>query len=137
MSLSNNLKVRIDKWMWCVRIFKSRTIATDFCKTGKIKVNDINAKASTEVKKGDLVIVKKGGFNFTFQVIETIDKRVGAPIAALCYENKTPPEELLKYDNWLSGNMAGEFRDRGTGRPTKKERRDIDAYKDNFFWFDE
>lgn len=137
MSLSNNLKVRIDKWLWSVRIFKSRTIATDFCKTGKIKVNDINAKASTEVKKGDLVIVKKGGFNFTFQVTETIDKRVGAPIAALCYENKTPPEELLKYDNWLSGNMSGEFRDRGTGRPTKKERREIDAYKDNFFWFDE
>jgi ribosome-associated heat shock protein Hsp15 len=128
-------KVRIDKWLWSVRIFKSRTLAADTIKSGKVKVNDTSIKSSHLVQRGDIITVKKGGFNFTFKVIDLIEKRVGAPIAVRCYQDLTPPEELLKYEDWFVGKAGAEFRDRGTGRPTKKERREIDQFKD--FYFDE
>jgi ribosome-associated heat shock protein Hsp15 len=128
-------KVRIDKWLWSVRIFKSRTLAADTIKSGKVKVNDTSIKSSYLVQRGDTVAVKKGGFSFTFKVIDLIEKRVGAPIAVRCYQDLTPPEELLKYEDWFVGKAGAEFRDKGTGRPTKKERREIDQFKD--FYFDE
>lgn len=130
-------KVRVDKWLWSVRIFKSRTLATEYCRSGRIKVNQLPAKASTDIRAGDIVMVKKGGFQFTFKVIEPIEKRVGAPIAARCYENCTPQDEMFKYEAWFVASQTGEFRDKGAGRPTKKERRDMDEFKDGFFWFDE
>jgi ribosome-associated heat shock protein Hsp15 len=126
-------KVRIDKWLWSVRIFKSRTLAADTIKSGKVKVNDVQVKSSFLIVRGNTIVVKKGGFNFTFKVIDLIEKRVGAPIAAQCYKDLTPEEELNKYQDWFIGNRGAEVRDRGTGRPTKRERRDIDGFKDYYF----
>ena len=128
-------KVRIDKWLWSVRIFKSRTLAGDMIKTNKVKVNDREVKASFLLQRNDIISVKKGGFNFSFKVIELIEKRVGAPIAVKCYLDTTPPEELNKYNDWFVGKAGAEHRNRGTGRPTKKDRREIDDFKG--FYFDD
>ncbi|MEN0004052.1 MAG: RNA-binding S4 domain-containing protein, partial [Bacteroidota bacterium] len=96
-------KVRIDKWLWSVRIFKSRTMATDACKKGNIKINDQNVKPSYLLTRGEIVQVKKNGFNLTFRVIDLLQKRVGAPIAQACYEDLTPAEEMNKYQDWFVG----------------------------------
>lgn len=126
-------KVRIDKWLWSVRIFKSRTIATDACKEGKVKLNGISAKSSQLIQVGDQVEVKKEGFNMQYKVLNLIEKRVGAPIAQACYEDLTPAEELNKYKDWFVGKAGAEYREKGAGRPTKKERRVIDDFKDHTF----
>ncbi len=125
-------KVRIDKWLWSVRIFKSRTMATDACKSGKVKINELNVKPSQMIEVNEIIEVKKNGFNMTFKSLKLIDKRVGAPIAVECYEDLTPEEELNKYKNWYIGKAASERREKGAGRPTKRERRDLDKYKDKF-----
>ncbi len=130
-------KVRLDKWLWSVRIFKSRTIATNACKSGKVKINGSNSKPSSMVVAGDKIEVHKNGFHFQFKVLELIQKRVGAPLARACYEDITPAEELAKYENWYIGKGGPERRDRGTGRPTKKERREIERFKDFYFDFEE
>jgi ribosome-associated heat shock protein Hsp15 len=133
-------KVRIDKWLWSVRIFKSRTIATDTIKAGKVKVNHVLVKASQLVQTGDRIFVQKNGFQFQFEVINPIEKRVGAAIAQACYLDLTPTEELNKYKDWFVGKSGVEFRERGSGRPTKKERREIDDFKtytDFYDWDDE
>jgi ribosome-associated heat shock protein Hsp15 len=123
-------KVRIDKWLWSVRIFKSRTIATDEVKSGKVKVEGAPVKASYLLQRGELVEVRKNGFNFQYKVVDLIEKRVGAPLAQQCYEDLTPQEELNKYEAWFAaGKAAAEKRERGAGRPTKKERREIDQFK--------
>lgn len=118
-------KIRIDKWLWAIRIFKTRTIATDACKAGRIKMNGNTLKPSYEIKIGDSVQVKKEGFNLTIKVVGLLEKRVSAPIAQAAYENLTPPEEMEKFRLWFV-----ETRDRGAGRPTKRDRREIDDHKD-------
>jgi len=130
-------KVRADQWLWSVRIFKSRTQATDACKQKKISIGESNLKPSAQISVGDEILVKKNGFNFQFLVKKLIKKRVGAPLAIECYENITPPEELLKYENWYVGKARPEWRDRGAGRPTKKERRTIDDFKEDLFNIDD
>lgn len=127
-------KVRIDKWLWSVRIFKSRTLASDACKSGKVKIEDKNVKPSYLVERDQIVYVHKGGFNLQFKVIDLIQKRVSAPLAQACYENLTPEEEMNKYKDWFIGKGANEKREKGTGRPTKKERREIDDYKDDLYF---
>jgi ribosome-associated heat shock protein Hsp15 len=124
-------KVRVDKWLWSVRIFKSRTLATDACREGKVKVAGANVKPSQLVGENEVIFVKKEGFNFSYRVITPIDKRVGAPIAATAFEDVTPEEEKTKYTSWFS-NLTGraEIRERGTGRPTKRDRREIDGFKE-------
>ena len=130
-------KVRIDKWLWSVRLFKSRTLAADACKSGKIRVNKLIAKASTVVSENDVIEVKRKGFNFTFKVEKVIKTRVSAVLAAPCYINLTPEEELNKYKNWFVGKAGTEFREKGLGRPTKRERREIDDFKtDHWQWED-
>lgn len=128
--------MRIDKWLWCVRIFKSRTIAIDACKAGKIKINNLQVKPSQLVSPGEVVEVRKNGFNFQFQIVELLKSRVSAPIAQACYINNTPEEELNKYNAWFIGKGAPEKRDRGAGRPTKRERRQIDDFKMDLDWDD-
>ena len=124
-------KVRIDKWLWSVRIFKSRTISSDACKSGKVRIDDKTVKPSYLVGVGEIVIVRKNGFDFQFKVLKLIQKRVGAPIAQTCYEDLTSEEELNKYKDWfVVGKAAAEKREKGSGRPTKKQRRTIDKYKD-------
>ncbi|MFZ4634934.1 MAG: RNA-binding S4 domain-containing protein [Saprospiraceae bacterium] len=123
-------KVRIDKWLWSVRIYKSRTLATDACKAGKVKVGEDAVKPSYLVKEGEVIEVRKDGFNFQYRTIILLEKRVGAPIAVTCYEDITPEEERLKYTSWFLNNKStSERRQRGAGRPTKKERREIDQFK--------
>lgn len=122
-------KVRIDKWLWSVRIFKSRTIATDACKSGKVKIGDVTVKPSYLVSRGEEINVRKNGFNLQYRVVDLIEKRVGAPIAQKCYEDLTPAEELQKFNDWFIGKAAPERREKGTGRPTKRERREIDRFK--------
>jgi ribosome-associated heat shock protein Hsp15 len=126
-------KVRIDKWLWSVRIFKSRTQATDACKSGHVKIDGEVVKPSATVEREHIVDVRKNGFNLTYKTLDLIEKRVGAPLAVKCYEDLTPEEELSKFDDWFVGKSRGEFREKGAGRPTKRDRRDIDRFKEDRF----
>lgn len=133
-------KIRVDKWLWSIRIFKSRTLATDACKGGKVKVGSVSVKPSYLIATGDVVVVKKNGFNFEFRAKTLIEKRVGAAIAITCYEDVTPETEKAKYAEWfLNAAPNSEKREKGTGRPTKKERRELDDLKDGdvFDWGDD
>jgi len=116
--------VRIDRWLWSVRIVKTRSIATDLCKRQKVKVDDQNVKASRDVRVGQLVSVKKDGIVFQYRVLKCIEKRVGAKIAIECKSDETPEEEILKM-KMIKGGWTPR-RDKGAGRPTKKDRRAID-----------
>ena len=124
-------KVRVDKWLWSVRIFKSRTQASDACKSNKIKIGDNNLKPSFSLEGGETLLVKKNGFSMTYKVVTLIEKRVSATLAAPCYENLTPADELNKYNDWYVGKSASERRAKGAGRPTKKERRELDGWKED------
>jgi ribosome-associated heat shock protein Hsp15 len=134
--ISPENKTRIDKWLWTVRIFKSRTIATDACKAGKIKINGTEIKPSASVSRLDKIEVRKNGFNFQFEVKELLKNRVPAPIAKECFQNNTPVSELEKYNDWFNGKKSSVLRAKGTGRPTKKDRRSMDDFSD-FDEFDE
>jgi ribosome-associated heat shock protein Hsp15 len=123
-------KVRLDKWLWSVRIFKSRTLATDACKGGKVKIGGDSMKPSYLLTVGEIVAVKKDGFTFEYKAVQLIEKRVGAPLAVVCYEDVTPEEEKNKYNAWFDNSLkTNEIRERGTGRPTKKDRREMDEFK--------
>lgn len=130
-------KVRIDKWLWAVRIFKTRTLANDIVKRGKARINDKAAKPSSSVKVGDRIQVQKNGFNLQFEVVSLIGKRVGAPVAQTCYVDHTSAEELNKYQDWYIGKGTNEARERGAGRPTKRERRTIEHFKENYLSWEE
>ena len=123
-------KVRVDKWLWSVRIFKSRTIASDACRSGKVKLNEVAIKPSFLIEKDQVLHVRKEGFNMIYKVVDLIDKRVSATLAAPCYENLTSADELNKYKDWYIGKGRPEQRQKGAGRPTKRERREIDRFKD-------
>ena len=126
-------RVRIDKWLWSVRIFKTRSIATDACKRNHVSINDEPVKASYLVQRDEIVHVRKDGYNLQFKVIDLIEKRVSAPLAQACYDNITPEDELNKFEDWYIGKSGREARERGTGRPTKKERRVLDEFKGERF----
>lgn len=124
-------KVRVDKWLWAVRIFKSRTLAGNTVRQGRVRVNGAVVKPSTAVEPGHRVTVQKNGFSLEYEVLKLIDKRVGAPIAVTCYSDHTPQEELDKYKDWFVGKIGTEFREKGTGRPTKKNRRELGKFKED------
>lgn len=124
-------KVRIDKYLWSIRVYKSRSIATDACKEGKVKMKGENVKPSAMIMVGDTVDVNKNGFKLTYKAIQLIEKRVSPVLAKECYEDLTPEDELNKYKSWFVGKGGPERRERGTGRPTKKDRREIEGYKDS------
>ena len=123
-------EVRIDKWLWAVRIFKTRTIASDACKKGRVMIDNVSVKPSRNIRIGDVVQVKKPPIIFSFKVLNLSEKRMGAKLVPDFMENVTPQEqyEILEL-NKLSGYVD---RQRGTGRPTKKERRDLDQFTDTF-----
>ena len=122
-----NQEARIDKWLWAARIYRTRTLAADACKNGRITINGAAAKPSRTVKAGDKVGVKKPPVTYTFLVKQPIEKRVGAKLLPDILENITTPEqyELLEMSR-ISGFVD---RARGTGRPTKKDRRAIDDFQ--------
>lgn len=117
---------RLDKWLWSARIFKTRTIAADACKNGRVAVNGVNVKPSRMVKADDVISVRKPPVTFSFRIIKPIEMRVGAKLLPEIYENVTPQDQYdLLEMNRISGFVG---RARGTGRPTKKDRRQMDAF---------
>lgn len=127
---------RIDKWLWAARIFKTRSIAADAIKNGRVTIEGVNVKPSRLVKAGEVVNVKKPPVTYSFRILKTIEQRVGAKLIPEIYENVTDPKqyELLEMSR-ISGFVD---RARGTGRPTKKERRAMDAFVDpTLFGFDD
>ena len=119
-------EARIDKWLWAARIFKTRSLAADACKNGRVTKGGQNVKPSHTVKVGDVVSVRKPPVTYSFKILKAIEQRVGAKLIPEIYENVTPPDqyELLEMTR-ISGFVN---RARGTGRPTKKERRSLDAF---------
>ena len=131
-----NETARTDKWLWAARIFKTRSIAADACKNGRVSINGVNVKPSRPLKAGEVVSVKKPPITYSFRVLKCIEQRVGAKLLPEIYENVTDPKqyELLEMSR-ISGFVD---RARGTGRPTKKERRAIDHFVDpTLFGFDD
>ena len=119
-------EARIDKWLWASRIFKTRSIAADACKNGRVTVGNVTVKPSRMVKVGETVSVRKPPITYSFRILKTIEQRVGAKLLPEIYDNVTAPEqyELLEMTR-ISGFVD---RARGTGRPTKKDRRSLDAF---------
>lgn len=123
------MEARLDKWLWAARIYKTRTLAADACKNGRVTINGSQAKPARTVKVGDEVGVKKSPITYTFKVKQAIEKRVGAKLLPDVLENITTPEqyELLEMSK-ISGFVG---RARGTGRPTKKDRRALDEFAED------
>ncbi|MCA9398523.1 MAG: RNA-binding S4 domain-containing protein [Candidatus Omnitrophica bacterium] len=121
--------VRIDKWLWAVRICKTRLIAADLCKRQKVSIDGQYIKPSRDVKTGQVVTVKKDGIDWQYKILQCIDKRVGAKIAAACYEDLTPTEDVEKLK--MIKSVWVPRRAKGEGRPTKKDRRAIDKLYEN------
>ena len=124
--MATSSEARLDKWLWAARIFKTRTLAADACKNGRVAINGAQAKPSRAVKIGDSVSVRKPPITYTFKVLQAIEKRVGAKLLPEILENITAPEqyEILEMSR-ISGFVD---RARGTGRPTKKDRRALDDF---------
>ena len=131
-----NEVARIDKCLWAARIFKTRSIASDACKNGRITIKGVNVKPSHTVKAGEVVSVKKPPITYSFEILQPIEKRVGAKLIPEVYKNVTDPKqyELLEMSR-ISGFVD---RAKGTGRPTKKDRRQMDEFIDPaMFGFDD
>ncbi|MCU0288238.1 MAG: RNA-binding S4 domain-containing protein [Acidobacteria bacterium] len=124
MEAKTDIKPRLDKWLWAVRVFKTRSTATEACKKGKIFLNGIAAKASHLVKIGEVFELRETLITRSFKVTGLLEKRVSAKVAAEYMTEVTPPEEFKKLE--LARTTMIAIRERGAGRPTKKERRDID-----------
>jgi len=119
-------EARIDKWLWASRIFKTRTIAAEACKKGRVFINGTQVKPSRIIKPGEVIQVKKPPVTYSFKVLQAIEKRIGAKLVPEILENVTTPEqyELLEMSK-ISGFVD---RARGTGRPTKKDRRSMEEF---------
>ena len=123
---------RMDKFLWSIRIFKTRSDAADACKRGRVKAYGTEAKSSREVKSGDEISVRKGVVTYSFRVKTPIDKRQPAKLVEEYVENTTPQSELDKL--MAPKETMHMVRERGTGRPTKKERREMDSLMDGLWW---
>ena len=125
-------EVRLDKYLWAVRVFKTRSDAADAIRNNRVLVNDAYAKPAREVKQGDVIAVKKQPVTYQYKVLELVSSRQGAKNVPQYCLNITPQEELDKLT--IPRETVFVFRERGTGRPTKKERREIDALMDGFYY---
>lgn len=117
-------ETRVDRWLWAVRVHKTRSAATDACRGGHVRVNGRPAKPATPVRVGDRVEATLGPRRRVLEVTQVIDKRVGAPIAAECLVDLTPPDERP-----IEATGSVPIRDRGTGRPTKRDRRQMERHR--------
>lgn len=125
--MSENPEIRADKFLWAVRLYKTRSLSAEACKKGKVLIDDIEIKPSRNIKTGDVILLKKPPVNYTYRVIGSPKNRVSAKLVDQYIEDITPEEELAKLE------LVDSFfikRDRGAGRPTKKERRIIDKLRD-------
>jgi ribosome-associated heat shock protein Hsp15 len=120
--------VRIDKWLWCVRLYKSRTLATEACEAGKVKISGQAVKPARAVKVGDVINACVANVARTVKVLQLLEQRVGAPKVPEFMEDLTPPEEFAKA-RADSARGAG-FRPKGAGRPTKRDRRILQSFFD-------
>ncbi|WP_417800916.1 RNA-binding S4 domain-containing protein [Tenacibaculum sp.] len=118
--------MRIDKYLWCIRLFKTRSIATDACKKGHVKIDGTNLKPSKEIFGGEEITIRKNQINYKIKILDVPPNRVGAKLVDLYRKDLTPKEEFEKTD--LLKYAKDYYRKKGTGRPTKKDRRDIDDY---------
>ncbi len=124
MADENKDKTRIDKYLWAIRIFKTRSLASDACKAGRVKLESQSIKASYVVKEGDIIHIQKDQQKKIVKVIEILDKRVDAPTAQKYYEDLSPVNDTPRLFSVFTVPVLK--RDRGSGRPTKKDRREID-----------
>ncbi len=118
--------VRIDKWLWAVRLFKTRSQASEACRKGHVLIGNLPVKPSGTVKSGDLIKIKKSPVTYSFEVLALSEKRMSPKLTDSFVRDVTPPEELemlkmQKHMNWI-------FREKGAGRPTKKDRRKLDDF---------
>lgn len=127
--------IRLDKYLWAVRIFKTRSDAADAIRNNRVTVNNSYAKPSREVKIGDILAVRRQAVTYQYKVLDLVSSRQGAKLVPNYCLDITPQEELDKLN--APRETIFVFRDRGTGRPTKKERRDLDALMDGMFYDDE
>lgn len=124
------MSLRWDKYIWSVRLAKTRSLATELISKGKIKVNGLEVKPSKEPKIGDVISESRNNAIFSYKVIQLLDKRVGAKLVAEYISDITPIEELEKYRQYQIAQSA--YRDYGTGKPSKKDRRDIDDFMNDW-----
>lgn len=122
------MEERIDKYLWCIRVFKTRSESADACQGNKVQVNGANAKPSKQVKPGDVITIRKGPAQLSYRVIQALGHRVGAALVPDYAENITPESELEKFH--APAETFFVTRDKGAGRPTKKDRRTLDALWD-------
>jgi len=127
--MTEEKSIRVDKYLWSVRIYKTRSIASEECRKGRILINEVQVKPSRTITKNEIIIVRKPPVNFRYRVIEPVENRVSAKLVHQFIEDITPDEEKFKLD--YRNTSANFYREKGTGRPTKKERRLIDKLKDD------
>ena len=120
------MEVRVDKYLWAMRIYKTRSIATDACKCGRVKMNGVEIKPSRTFHVGDIFTVRKGPITYTYRILQLCGNRLGAKMVPEYLQDITPKEQLEILE--LARFAAQSGRDRGTGRPTKKDRRDIEQF---------
>ena len=120
------MEVRVDKYLWAMRIYKTRSIATDACKCGRVKINGVEVKPSRMFHVGDVFTVRKGPITYTYRILQVCGNRLGAKIVPEYLQDITPKEQLELLE--LARYAAQSGRDRGTGRPTKKDRREIEQF---------
>lgn len=126
----NDPEVRIDKFLWAARIFKTRSIASEECRKGRIIINDVAVKPARNVSAGEIIIVRKPPVIYTYRILRPIENRISAKLVTEYIEDLTPEEEKAKLT--IRQPAGGIYRTRGTGRPTKKERRLIDRIREDF-----
>ncbi len=124
-------KLRIDKYLWAIRVFKTRTLATEACKAGRVKLDGQNIKPSHEVKVGEVYSISKGVERKVVRVTGLLENRMDAKSVINFFADETPVEQTNQYKSMFHAPVLK--RDRGTGRPTKRDRREIDDIKENFF----
>ncbi|WP_299685264.1 RNA-binding S4 domain-containing protein [uncultured Dokdonia sp.] len=125
--------MRVDKYLWCIRYFKTRSIATNACKKGHVKVDDKVVKPSRDIYPTDVISVRKNQVIYTLEVLDLPTSRLGAKLVDIYRKDTTPKENLEKLD--LLKYSKDYYRKKGTGRPTKKDRRDIDEIYENDDFF--
>ncbi|MDB9724154.1 S4 domain-containing protein [Polaribacter sp.] len=121
--------MRIDKYLWCIRIFKTRSIATTACKKGQVKMDAKSVKPSRDIFGGELIVIRKNQINYQIKVLALPESRVGAKLVDQYKKDVTPKEEFEKME--LLKYSKDYYREKGVGRPTKKDRRDIDNYQED------
>lgn len=129
--MTDNKNTRIDKFLWAVRIFKTRSMATDACRKGRVLINNNEVKPSHPVAKGDIVTVKKMPVIWSYRILEPLENRVSAKMVPNYLEDITPEEEKVKLD--IKRAVSFGTREKGTGRPTKKERRTLDRFRGDLY----